>query len=227
MFEIRAYSKLEDAYLSVALLDNAGIEATVEENSATDAALLGATITPNIRLIVAESDMAKADDILKNEELPFSAESADFQTTKRPNAETSPRQEFFRSLVIAELISIALFTVFGEKLSIKAPSEVQNFIDSQVWSESLWDFAYDISFGMLIASVFSSILLFQFISLGRPLFIGTYVWTLICNIAYPSPLWNPIGITLSSFQWILAGAIIIQMYSSPVSDRFRKSLDTT
>lgn len=226
---VLACSASEEAYLAAATLESVGIEATIVDHSSFDSSLLGATAGVDTMAIeVSEDDVERAVELLAPkapDPARSEAEAGDPEREHTLDLVTSepPRlRELFRTLVVMEVVVIAISIVFSDLLYHKTPSDFDLFIVSQVPSEGLWAVADRVANGFILMCLLASVLIFQFMHLGRILYLANTAWWLITYVAYPPALRTPLGELINLLEWALAGALITLMWLPPLSNQFRR-----
>ena len=233
---VATFSAEEEAFAAAANLESTGIEATILDRSSLDNSLLGVTAGSAAYAIeVADAKLDRAREILAEEISAGPAATGESiaaathteQSSSSPvnqSVDISREKTFFRILVVVELLLVAASEIFSPMLYQPMSPELEEHTASLAASEGVWGFAYQTHYGFLIACLLSNILLFQFLSWGRPLYTGTVVLGILYAALLPPALDTPVGGLLFSIQWMFCGAIIVLMYGSKLSAVFRRRL---
>ena len=217
---LRIYQKPEDAYLDAAFLCSMGIEAVVHQDPAYSGILLGVIEAP-YRIETTEGDFQQAADLL----------------LKRPSDPPAPPQTqsspldltrlafFFRAIMVYNILFLTGTEVFSDELFPELPEPVALYLSSYALSDDLWHLAYLSVLPITILGILSSVLCCFFLPFGRPLYLITVVWSLLCQLG-PAPM--PVGAYygfFASIAYALNNMGLALMYFSPIRNRFSNYAD--
>lgn len=215
----RAYSKSEEAYADAAFLCSMGLDASVVDERAFGGNLLG-TSTEGIRVELSEEQLATATQLLETRDFDVSKTLP--KETITPDHSTFTLGRWLRALLIFDLIGGALLLTLELACYTEPPPPVQQYLDSQAFSDALWRLAYISHWPLILCHVLASILCFSYSRFGRSLFTFTIIWSIVIQLGPPPQIYGPTLSFFGSLQWTAAIMALALMYWSPLHERFRR-----
>ena len=130
-------------------------------------------------------------------------------------------EKVFKNIILLDLALVVLiiFSVFIEPVEI---TNISDNLDFGIFGDGDSFLFIAIYLGLLIVYLINLLLLYKFVSFGKPLYLILFLIAIFLGLVSGPIVMTPLSSTLEWLGGVTAGAILVLLYFSPIKDKFIK-----